>query len=591
MRYSQNVIEDVRLGNDIVDVIGGYVSLKQRGHSFVGLCPFHNEKTPSFFVNSDEQLYHCFGCSAGGNVYSFVMQMENLGFVDAVKFLADRINYSLPEGNYNSVLSPNEKIKEVLLEIHKKAARFFYNMLISSDGTDAVKYLEQRGISEKVRRKYGLGFSGSFGNSLFKYLSEEGYDIEMLLKSGLILQNKNGGYYDKFYNRLMFPIIDVRGNIIAFGGRVIGNGEPKYLNSPDTPIFKKSYNMYSLNFAKKVRTRELIIVEGYMDVISLFQNGFTNVVASLGTAFNNAHASVIRKYADKVILLFDSDNAGTNATLKAIPPLLENGVRPKVLQVTGAKDPDEYIKKFGPEAFGELLKTAKSYIVFQIECERKKHNIDNIDDKILFTNKAAEILSALENKIERDAYVKEISQTTGISESAIIDEINKRTGNSAVLSAKKKYKKYDAKVNNTSRSHGVEEARRDILKIMALDKSVCKKISDFLSPEEFGDNRYSKLAEIINSLHSQNKEIRSAELVSFFDSVEEQQVVSEIFLLQKEDKDIVVAEKAINDQIILIKEYYIDHILMPTITDVAEMQKALDKKRAVKNLNITLSDG
>ncbi len=587
MYYSDNIIEDIRNGNDIVEVIGSYVSLQQKGGRYFGLCPFHRERTPSFSVSPDEQLYHCFGCSAGGNVYGFIMQMENYDFVDAVKFLADRINYVLPEKGDAAGAAKNTEIKNIVYEIHKKAARFFYSNLNKPEGEKAVKYLDSRKISLNIRKKYGLGYALYNRSSLSDYLIKEGYNKEILVQSGLVFLNKNGGCYDKFFNRLMFPIIDVQGRIIAFGGRIIGDGEPKYLNSPDTPVFKKSQNLYSINFARKSEKKEFILVEGYMDVISLYQAGFHNVVAALGTAFNNDHARVLKKYAASVILLFDSDEAGTKAALKAGPVLRENGIRVKVVQVKDAKDPDEFIKKFGRNAFSELLSQAKSYTLFQIECERKKYNIESMEEKIMFTNKVAEILAEFDNDIERDAYANETADITGISKEAILSQISKTSQNIGINNYRKKYNKPKAQTS----VRGVDDGKQNLIKIMASNYRIYKKIREVLSPEEFINPIYIKLIKIIDDFYNRGQNIYFAEIVNYFDSVEEQQVVSNIFISQKESDDIKVLEKAVNDEVRAIKAFYLNNVLMPSSQDIETLQKFITEKKSIDNLNIRLSDG
>lgn len=587
MYYSENIIEDVRNGNDIVEVIGSYVSLKQKGSKYFGLCPFHREKTPSFSVSPDEQLYHCFGCHASGNVYSFIMQMENFDFVDSVKFLADRIHYTLPENNFSGDAIKNNEIKNTIYEIHKKAARFYYDTLNSPEGQKAVKYLDNRMISTKARNKYGLGYAPSGRGNLSSYLLKEGYDPDILVKSGLVFPDKKGGYYDKFFNRLMFPIIDVQGRIIAFGGRIIGEGEPKYLNSPDTPIFKKSQNLYSINFARKSGIKEFILVEGYMDVISIFQAGFHNVVAALGTAFNDDHARALKKYANSAILLFDSDEAGTKAALRAGPVLQNNGIRVKVLQVKDAKDPDEYIKKFGVTAFANLLTEAKSYILFEIECERKKYNLQSVEEKIMFTNKVASILASLDNSIERDAYINETVNLTGIARDAIVEQISKISQNIVVNTSSKKYNK----PKHQTSVQGVDDGKQNVIKIMTLNFSAYKKIREVLSPEEFIEPVYVKLVKIIDDFYKRGQTIYSAEIVNYFESLEEQQIVSKIFILQKEFENSKDMEKAINDEVKAIKLYYLNNVLLPKAQDVEILQKFIEEKKKAENLNIKLSDG
>lgn len=583
MFYSQDVLEDVRTGNDIVDVAGLYTKLKQKGSYYFGLCPFHKESTPSFSVSPDKQIYHCFGCGASGNVFGFVMQVENYGFVEAVKFLADRINYSLPEAEQSEEVKRKNREKIVLYEIHKKSARYYYDMLNSSEGLTAQKYLDERRVGVKIRKKYGLGYSPYKRDGLFKYLSDNGYTLDLILRSGLVLKGKDekGGCYDRFFKRLMFPIIDVQGRIIGFGGRIIGSGEPKYLNSPETEIFNKSSNLYSINFARASKAREFIIVEGYMDVIALYGAGVKNVVASLGTAFNDGHARLLKKYADSAVILFDSDEAGVNATLRMIPVLIKNGLRVKVLQVEDAKDPDEYIKKFGVSAFNELLKKSQNYISFQVNCIRNRYNMHNTEERVLFTNEVAKILSELGNEIERDAYIKEVAAISNISEDAIKNEMNKGTDMASVDISKKAY----AKINVPEK--GVNEARKNILNILAGNPAAAYAIRTVLSPYEFVDKTMIRLCEIIYEYMDNNKNVYPAEVIGHFTESGEQKTVSEIFIAEQHFEDDKELEKAVNDQVKFIKKIYIE-TEMHGLADINRHQELINSKKKLAKLHVDI---
>ncbi|MGN1318174.1 MAG: DNA primase, partial [Lachnospirales bacterium] len=515
MHYPREVIDEIRFGNDIVDVISEYVKLTKRGSSYVGLCPFHKEKTPSFNVNGDDQFYYCFGCGAGGNVISFIMAHEGYNFTDAIDFLAKRINYTLPEMEYSDEFSKKLEIKKKLYEIHKIAARFYYDMLQSSSGKNAVSYLDKRQITIPIRRKFGLGYSPISKGSLYNKLKEEGFDDDIIFKSGLAYKKDDNTVYDKFFNRLMFPIIDVYGNIIGFGGRIIGDGQPKYLNSPETEIFTKSRNLYNLNLAKKSKIREFILVEGYMDAISIYQAGFKNVVASLGTAFNEKHAKVLKSYADSVILLFDSDEAGTKAILRAIPVLTGAGLKVKVVQVTDAKDPDEYIKKFGAAAFGELIKKANSHYIFQAEQIRKKYDLSLLEDRINFTEEIAKLMSGIENTIEADAYIKEISKITDIDINSIKSEISKLNNGVDTLL-------YRKRLNNAKNSvkDGVDTARKGLINILVSNRGLYKIFYDNVKPEFLVDTIYSKVLSIIYELYEHDKDAIPSDIVSRFENID-----------------------------------------------------------------------
>ncbi len=583
MYYPKEVIDEVVMGNDIVDIIGDYVKLNKSGSSYKGLCPFHNEKTPSFNVNRENQFYHCFGCGAGGNVISFLMEHIGLSYIDAVKFLANRINYDLPEENYSQDMAKKRELKQKLYEIHKVSARFYYENLISSDGKNAQDYLDNRQISASARIKFGLGYSPIAKGALYKKLKELGYDDEIIFKSGLAYKKDNGAVFDKFYNRLMFPIIDVYGNVIGFGGRILGDGQPKYLNSPESEIFTKSENLYNLNLARKSKSKEMILVEGYMDAIAIYQAGFTNVVASLGTAFNERHAKTLKNYAKSVILLFDSDEAGTKAILRAIPVLKKAGLRVKVVQVTDAKDPDEFIKKFGASAFDELIKNAKSSVIFQAEQIRKNYDLTILEDKISFMNEIAKIMSDSDNSIETDAYLKEISDMTNIDLSSVKNEIERlynKEFDKPVIKAKSKI---------AIKKSGTNEAKRSLISMIAANKGLYTVLKNVLRPEYLQDEVYSRVLEIIYELYENDKPVIASNIVSYFEDIKEQNKVSDIFI-NKADYNINKLEKAVNDQLKdILKNYYSG--LMNDKNNNDKLNDIMLMYKNVNNLHISLDKG
>ncbi len=579
--YPREVIDDIRSGNDIVDVVGQYVKLKRSGSSYVGLCPFHNEKTPSFHVNQDGQYFHCFGCGVGGDVIGFMMKYGNYSYPDALKVLAERINYILPEGEMSADIVKKRELKQNLYEIHKIAARFYYEQLMSDNGKIAAEYLDKREVKLGIRRKFGLGYSPVAKGALYENLKSKGFSEDTILKSGLVYKRDNGAYYDKFFNRLMFPIIDVYGNIIGFGGRVLGDGQPKYLNSPETEIFNKSRNLYNLNNAKASKIREFILVEGYMDAIAIYQAGFHNVVASLGTAFNENHAKVLKSYADSVILLFDSDEAGVKAVLRAIPVLENAGLKIKVLQVHDAKDPDEFIKRFGAAEFGELLKTAKNHIIFQAEQLQKKYDLEILDDKIAFSKDIAKLLSNIESSIETDAYLKEVSKMTDIDLPAIQDEIAKLNNGVAVVRMASK----GSKINK----NGIDEARSGLISILVSNKVYYDLLSKHIKPEEFVDDFYVKTVSYIYSLYSQDKPVNKESIIGYFETVEEQSRITKLFVRQVGYIDDEI-EKAMNDLVRKVKEAYYDKMISDDYSN-PELPKLMEMKRNVSKLYISLSDG
>lgn len=534
MRYPSEVIEEIRLNNDIVEVVSSYIKLKSKGSNYFGCCPFHNEKTPSFSVSKDKQFYYCFGCGASGNVYSFIMRIENCNFEEAIKFLAQRANYALPEQPASEQFKKKAEHKARLLEINKVAAKYFYNNLKNKSNSKAIEYLAKRKVFKNTITKFGLGYSLDFNtskNDLYNYLLKCGYDEKNMLELGLIVKSKkNGEYFDRFTGRLMFPIFDALGNVIGFGGRTLNSTEPKYLNSPDTPLFDKSNNLYGINFARKSKNnKEAILVEGYLDVLSLFQNGFENAVASLGTGFTVKHAQLLKKHHfSTVIIAFDNDTAGLNATLRIIPILVGSGLSVKVLNQTIAKDPDELISKFGAEKFAYELNNAENYISFQINCLKNKYNIESekAEQKVQFTKEAAMLLANLENAIEQDAYIKETADLTGISYSAIKSEIDKPKEQQLIPFYNKEKQIALSKKENGSE---IEPIKRILFILANSSFEVCKSIKQHLLPEHLGENSiYSQILEIIYNLYNNSQNIQIAQILNYFETAKEQQQVVEI---------------------------------------------------------------
>ena len=409
MYYPEEVVEEVREKNDIVDVISGYVKLQKNGANYFGLCPFHNEKSPSFSVSPGKQMYYCFGCGAGGNVITFLMEYENYTFPEALKFLADRAGVALPKMEYQKEAREQADLKARLLEVNKLAANYFYHQLKSPAGQAGYRYLhDKRELKDPTILRFGLGFANKTSDDLYRFLKEKGYEDSFLKETGLVTIEERGGR-DKFWNRVMFPIMDIHNRVIGFGGRVMGDGEPKYLNSPETKIFDKSRNLYGLNYARTSREKYMLVCEGYLDVISLHQAGFTNAVASLGTAFTSQHASVLKRYTDQVILTYDSDGAGVKAALRAIPILREAGISSKVLNMKPYKDPDEFIKNLGSEAFSERIRQAENSFMFEIRILRQDYSMEDPEQKTRFYQETARKLLRFGEPLERDNYIQAVS--------------------------------------------------------------------------------------------------------------------------------------------------------------------------------------
>ena len=589
MFYPEDVVEDIRAANDIVDVISGYTQLKQKGANYFGLCPFHRESTPSFSVSPDKQLYYCFGCGAAGNVYSFVMQKENYDFADAVRHLADRIHYALPEQGFSPEMKRHSQIKQQLYDIHTAAARFYYGLLIGDEGKAATAYLDNRQVKPGARKKFGLGYAVGRG-TLLAHLLDQGYDLELLAKSGLIIPDKRGGYFDRFSNRLMFPIMNVQNKIIGFGGRILDQGEPKYLNSPDTPIFDKSHHLYGLNFARQAKAGSIILVEGYMDVIALYQAGIHNAAAALGTAFNAEHAKLLKKYCENVILLFDSDGAGERAALRAIPILVANGLRVKVLQLQNAKDPDEFLKRYGADAFAGALNGAMPYVAFQVACLQREYDLSDTSQKVRFTGEVAKLLAALGSAIERDAYGRDVAAMTGISHEAVMAEVGRYVDQTLAGLPEPKYKNKPNFYTPKDGDKGVDEARRNVLYVAATGQEAADAIRANLTKEEFAEPFYMRLYDIIYDLYVKKQSIYPAEVISRFEDLEEQKMASSLFTLKITYDTEDSFTKALNDQVRLIKAAYLDEKIAKA-EDLSDLQHWAEAKRNLKTSYISGLDG
>lgn len=591
MYYPQEAVEELRLLTDIVDVISEYTTLKKKGSDHMGLCPFHNEKSASFSVSSSKQLFHCFGCGASGNVISFIMRIENYDFVDTIKYLAQRNNYTLPDPkNFSEQARQIELDKQKLRDIQVLSAKFFYRNLISDQGILAREYLSERQISVKTIKKFGLGFSPKSRSVLFDYLKDHGYEEDLLLKSGLVKKDDSGNFTDRFFNRLMFPIFDVSGKVIAFGARTISQDKIKYLNSSETPIFNKSDNLYALNYARTVGREEIILVEGYMDVLALHQAGFENTVATLGTAFTESQARRLKKCTSSVVLLFDSDQAGINATLRAIPILTKNGIRVKVLQLAHAKDPDDYIKSFGVEEFRKILLKAKTSVSFKIDCIKEKYDLNTTESKINFTTEVSGLISDLNNAIEQDVYIKEVSEMAHISEDAIKEEISKLTNDFEISKHVRQYKNRSVEMTDTV-SKNIDEARRGILNLLATDQGIREKLSKEILAEEFVEPVYIKVCTII--YENKQESIYPADIVSYFDTQETQHIVSNIFVSSMQYGNRKTMQKAMNQQIKLIKDSYLNYKIQQAEQDgdINALQSFVRQKNNTRDSYITLLDG
>lgn len=413
-------IQDLKASCDIEDIVSGYVKLTRKGKNLVGLCPFHSEKTGSFFIYPQTQSFYCFGCGAGGDTITFLKRIENLDYVEAVRLLAQKAGVPVPE---DSMDDSGARLKARTLEINRETARFYHQCLISEVGKEAYRYLIERGSTPKIIRRFGLGYAPDDWNSLVDHLKSKGFKEEEMVDSGICGRTKKGGLYDRFRGRVIFPIIDLRGNVVAFGGRAMGDKGPKYLNSSDTPVFKKSKNLFALNFAKASKAPNLILAEGYMDVIAIHQAGFDNAVATLGTSLTEEQARIIAQYTDTIIIAYDSDSAGQAATKRAINIFSEVGVKVNVLTIPDAKDPDEFLKKFGPEHFQLLLEGCTNALEFEIAKIRNKYDVSTPDGKVSFLKDFARLLADIRNPLEREVYLTKTAEELGVSPAAITAQI------------------------------------------------------------------------------------------------------------------------------------------------------------------------
>lgn len=414
MYYGEDIINEVRDRSDIVDVIGTYVSLKRAGRSYKGLCPFHNEKTPSFHVTPDRRMFYCFGCHMGGDVFTFLQEYENMTFSEAVQFLADRAGMTLPEkSDFTPADRKRDELKEQIIKANSLAGQFYYSYLRDKKGAEGMAYLRDRGVSDEMLHKFALGFAPMHGG-LYRFLKSKGFTDDVLKATGLFVYDEKKGPYDKFWNRVMFPIVDRRNHVVGFGGRVMGDGKPKYLNSPETIVFDKSRNLFGINYLHGKLKDGVILCEGYMDVIALHQAGFTNAVAALGTAFTISHVTMLKRMTDEAYLCFDSDGAGTDAAIRAIPMLKEVGIRTKVIRMEPHKDPDEFIKALGRDAFEERIKSARSSFFFESDVIARNYNMDDPESKTGFLREIAGKVTEFEDEIERSNYIEAIAREYGV---------------------------------------------------------------------------------------------------------------------------------------------------------------------------------
>lgn len=576
--YNDEVINEVREANDIVDIISSYVELKKTGSNYKGLCPFHNEKTPSFIVSPNKQIFHCFGCGEGGDAIGFLMKHRNLSFIEALKELADRANIILPEENNDADKKKYDE-REKLFNLNREAALYYFNNL--KKNKRALNYLKSRSIDNTIIKRFGLGYANDSWDDLYKYLKNKGYTEELIYKVGLIVQRKDkSGYYNRFRDRIIFPIINTRSKVLGFGGRVLDNSQPKYLNSPDTPVFNKGYNLYGINVIKESKYYDkAILVEGYMDVISLNKYGIDYAVASLGTAFTENQAKLLKKYAKEFYICYDSDEAGMRATDKALEILYKQDMKPRVVILPKGKDPDDYIKEKGKKAFEDALQSSLNLVDFKIYMFKRKFDINTAEGKIMFTKRIAQFLKQIKSNIELDVYMNEIANSTGISLEAIKSEVYGKQYNNVNKTYKDKYTKYDFRNNIRDRIMPVKfslepghlMSEKSLLYLLLEDKNIFNKLKDQFTYLDFLNEDNRMIAEIIYKKYEESDLLDMEEIYGELDDNLSDKLKKIINLNLIVDNK----EKAVDDYIDKIN-YYKLRIKRQKLKD--DIKKLSDKK-------------
>ena len=593
MYYPEEIVEEVRSRNDIVDVISGYVKLQKKGSNYFGLCPFHNEKSPSFSVSPQKQMYYCFGCGAGGNVITFLMEYESYTFPEALKILADRAGVKLPEVEY----SKEERIKadrrSILLEINKLAANYFYYQLHQPQGKMGYEYFRNRQLSDDTIRRFGLGFANKTSSDLYQYLRAKGYGDDILKDTGLVAVEERGTH-DKFWNRVMFPIMDVNNRVIGFGGRVMGDGTPKYLNSPETLIFDKSRNLYGLNYARTSREKYILACEGYMDVIAMHQAGFTNAVASLGTAFTSQQAALLKRYTDTVILTYDSDGAGVRAALRAIPILKEVGISTRVLSLKPYKDPDEFIKSMGADAFRERIQAAQNSFLFEIDVLKRDFQLEDPEEKTRFHNAVARKLLEFPEALERDNYIRAVAQAQFIPYEdlkRLVNHMGMQAGIQPARTSKTSGDGYGRDTDSRKKKEkddGIRRSQRLLLTWLIERPELFEKIKGIVDAEDFKEPLYHQVAQMVFEGHEKGNLNPAAILNHFINDEEQYKEAAALFNASlQESLNNEEQKKAFLETVLKVKKNSLDEASRRA-TDIGQLQQIIREQAALKTLKITI---
>jgi len=592
MYYPEEIVEEVRQQNDIVDVISGYVGLQKRGANYVCCCPFHGEKTPSFYVSRSKQIFKCFGCGEGGNVTTFVMKYENCTFQEAVKMLADRAGVALPEASYSEEAKRRESRRQKLLEVNKEAATFYYRQLRSERGAKAREYFDKREISAEIRKSFGLGYAPVRGEELLAYLRQKGYGDDLIRDAGLAKTDERRGTVTHFWNRVIFPIQDINHRVIGFGGRIMGAEDkgPKYVNSPETEIFDKSRVLYGMNHARTARTGNIILCEGYMDVISMHQAGFTQAAASLGTAFTSGHAGVIKKYTKDVLLAYDSDGAGTKAALRAIGILRAAGMSGKVINMSPYKDPDEFIKNLGREAFQERIDHAENSFMFEIRMLERDFDMSDPEEKTDFYNHIARRLCDFGEDVERENYIEAIADKYHIGFEnlrKLVVNMAAKTGGYAVTPIQRERPKTGINSGKNSHEENAKKAQRLLLTWLAEEPQLYAKIQKYISADDFTQGLYREIAQKV----FEDIEKNQVNLAAIVDQYEDEKVQSEaaaLFMARlPEPESTQEREKALHDILVSVKRNSYEYYLERSGVDITALSRAIEGKKALEELNKT----
>ncbi len=586
MYYPDELVEEVRSKNDIVDVISGYVRLQKKGSSHFGLCPFHNEKSPSFSVSGSKQMYYCFGCGAGGNVFTFIMEYENFTFPEAIKLLADRVKVDLPEIEYSEEVKKKEGKRNKLLEVNKEAAKYFYYQLRSQKGSIGYRYLADRQLSDETMKKFGLGFANVSSNDLVQYLRSKGYRDELIQEAGLASFDEKYGIHDKFWNRVIFPIQDINHRVVGFGGRVMGDAKPKYLNSPETMIFDKSRNLYGLNFARTSRQSNIILCEGYMDVIAMHQAGFTQAVASLGTAFTAGQANLLRRYTEEVLLAYDSDGAGVNAALRAISILKEVDLSGKVLNLEPYKDPDEFIQNLGTEAFRQRIDEAENSFFFELRIMEKEYNLKDPESKTKFHREIAKKLCGFPEEVERENYIEAVADKYNVGFDNLRKLVITYAAQTGLVSPIVRPKSGIAEKKNTPEEN-MKKSQRLLITWIAEEPEVFPKIVKYISPEDFTEELYRKVADRLFEGLEQGK-LNPAHIISLFTDEEDQREVAALFNTKLEELETKQErEKAFHDIVYTVKKNSYEYYSGRLGADISTLKQVIAGKKALEELSKT----